>query len=179
MTISCQFCGKLFSARPSRNRRFCSTACSHRVLCGGNHPNYKVRKVLHCQRCGEEIKDAGKAWQQARRRFCSRGCARSNDPEGHKAGRIISRDGYIKIRVGPKGRFVYEHRHILAKKLGRPLLSSEHVHHLNGNKQDNREDNLFLASNAEHKLIHGEASRRFLAEFFGLDIDPMRFVSFC
>ena len=39
-----------------------------------------------------------------------------------------------------------KHRYIMQNHLGRQLLESEDVHHINGNKQDNRIENLRVVS---------------------------------
>lgn len=64
-------------------------------------------------------------------------------------GRIRDRKGYILVRMPGrkntyKGGYVPEHRLVMEQVLGRPLLSSENVHHLNGQRDDNRPENLEL-----------------------------------
>jgi len=67
----------------------------------------------------------------------------------YKGGRTVDKNGYVLIlRPGHPmargGRYVLEHRLIVAEHIGRNLLESEVVHHKNGNKRDNRLENLAL-----------------------------------
>lgn len=83
-------------------------------------------------------------------------------PKGEKAynwkgGRVKQSGGYIKIQclghpyADSKG-YILEHRLVMEKKLGRYLLPWERVHHIDGRKDYNTEDNLQLISPTDHTL---------------------------
>ena len=107
---------------------------------------------------------------------CQRTGPRSG--EGHpewKGGRIEDKNGYVFLfqpdhpecqrvnemrRLKSNGKYfrkenyIQEHRVVMEEHLGRYLKRTEVVHHLNGQKDDNRLSNLVLfGSNAEHLAV--------------------------
>jgi hypothetical protein len=69
----------------------------------------------------------------------------------NKGGRIIDKSGYVQIwnPQHPNAKiagYVHEHRLVMSNFLNRPLESHESVHHLNGDRSDNRIENLELWS---------------------------------
>lgn len=74
--------------------------------------------------------------------------------------RHVDHHGYIRLFGLPGGRWEYEHRWIVSQQIGRPLTRYEHVHHRNGDKQDNRPDNLQLMTWAEHVALHNRVTPR-------------------
>lgn len=65
-----------------------------------------------------------------------------------KGGRFKNKQGYIHILID--GIYRLEHRYFVQKLLGRDLEDYEHIHHLNGIKDDNRMENLKVVINKEH-----------------------------
>ena len=47
-----------------------------------------------------------------------------------------------------------EHRVVVEKHIGRKLKRNEHIHHINGDKKDNRIENLCIMSPQEHVDLH-------------------------
>lgn len=81
-----------------------------------------------------------------------------------QGGRVKAPGGYIYSWVPPDHRFasemrtaagyVLEHRLVLAAHFDRPLKRHETVHHINGDKTDNRVDNLQLRKGRHGKNAH-------------------------
>lgn len=95
-----------------------------------------------------------------------RGLARERNPNW-KGGRSVASNGYVLVKVGTghhladvRG-YAYEHRLVAEQKLGRRLLPGEIPHHVNGDRQDNRPENLeVVASIAEHGVHHRRGGKR-------------------
>ena len=58
--------------------------------------------------------------------------------------------------VRRNGKKVREHRWMMEQHLGRKLLPTEHVHHLNGDPLDNRIENLRVMDQNAHIRLHNQ-----------------------
>lgn len=128
------------------------------MLCVG----YNYLMVLpKCLECNLELKDP-------RSKYCrSHAKTGRRNPMFGLKGQLSHKfkGGYVHNKLGYRlvmdnGRKVYEHRMIMEKHLGRRLTSDEVVHHINGNKIDNRIENLKLLNHQQHQAEHHVGLKR-------------------
>ena len=174
VTIACKHCGKPFEAWPNRVRsgrsKFCSRACKdtyQQELTGDKSPRMGQPHTEEAR-----AKMSAKAQERTnRRKFLGQ------KHPGWKGGYVTSH-GYRYVILGALSEedralaetmvtgtkpYILEHRLVMARKLGRPLLRSEVVHHLNGQKTDNRPENLALMENDKHSREHRKIDIELLA----------------
>lgn len=122
-----------------------------RVLERAHNGKRTVNWVCRCE-CGGETVAATQNLVAGRHRSC--GCGRAG-PTAFRAKRVTLMNGYAFVvdrehpRANPHTGRVREHILVMEKMLGRPLLPHEEVHHRNGQRADNREENLELWSRSQ------------------------------
>jgi endogenous inhibitor of DNA gyrase (YacG/DUF329 family) len=151
--VPCAICGEpVWRMKSEKSKRFCSRDCA---TAGNRNGDEK-----ECEGCGSLFYVV----PSAPSRFCTRECYESHRQVRSSVGRMhngrhVIRDwsGYLRIwepdhPSSMQGR-VLEHRWIVEQALGRYLATDEHVHHLNGVKDDNRPENLQLLDAQAHRLL--------------------------
>ena len=134
-----------------------------KVAAQANATPYAVRRVLlgagvlRSRSSAAELVDrAGRpgrrGWKQtdvARAKMCA---AKARARE-HAAGVSLKPNGYLEYTLSPnKGRSVHVVK--MEQRIGRRLRDGEHVHHIDGDKQNNEDDNLKLLTRGEHARLH-------------------------
>jgi uncharacterized protein (DUF433 family) len=106
---------------------------------GGRYGKILARRVL--EEAGERVRPRP-----------TRAVRRGPDAPHWTGGRVSVSAGYVGVLIPDdhpfasmrNGRYVLEHRLVVAEFLGRPLRTTETVHHKNGDRRDNRLGNLQL-----------------------------------
>lgn len=106
-------------------------ACAN-PACGNKFPIYKLSVKTCCKACGYAVRNQ-----------------RGEKNPSWGGGRINAGTGYIKIKMpghpsADDNGYVFEHREVMERTLGRKLEPHERVHHRNGVRDDNQPENLEL-----------------------------------
>jgi hypothetical protein len=164
--LNCSFCKKEFyqyKYRLGRKNGYCSKDCRNRDL-KENH-----NKEVACKNCFKLVIRQLSVLKINKNTFCTNSCHniwRSKNIRGEKAGTYKNGtqvcNGYSMVLSADhpyknSKNYVYEHRIVMEKSLGRYLEKNEVVHHINLDKKDNRIENLMLFStNSDHLKFHNK-----------------------
>jgi hypothetical protein len=115
--------------------------------------------IKKCMTCGETF--FARYRNNRPRVFCSKKCLKYLENRKPKiCGEHIVRNGYHARKIlshpfADRQGYVRLHRVVMEMKIGRYLQPYEVVHHINGDKTDNRIENLLLCANeTEHQKYH-------------------------
>jgi hypothetical protein len=131
----CAQCGAQYQPRAAR-QKYCD---DHAQAPRHDKPRTMPTKV--CGVCGKSFPP-----RQNSQKYCSPVCkvnATPRKPYLDAAGYVRAFVGFGYPRADAKGR-MKEHRYVMQEHLGRPMLQTETVHHINGDRADNRIENLEL-----------------------------------
>ncbi len=136
--VECTICHEKFRQITAGHLNLHDTTCKEYKALG--HP-------LYCQ----EKLDRNTEVIRARSHELS-GSNHPNWKGGHK-----SKDSGYRI-VYHNGKRYPEHRFVMEQHLGRPLLTEEVVHHIDGNRANNVISNLVILTASEHSSITGKGN---------------------
>lgn len=127
-----------------------------------------MKICLHCQTVFKP--------KRKEQEYCCRSCAsvkKGQSRSGQNTGQRknweyqerIDKDGYVRcygvLHPYSNGRkMMQKHIMVMELQIGRQIQSDEVVHHKNGNRQDNRLENLELMTRSEHSKMHGPTMKR-------------------
>lgn len=168
VSLTCAQCSGEFKVTPAwvRNgrRRFCTKKChaafwAHNIDRTGKVHTPESRAAMSEKAQGRYVRERSSQW---------------------KGGQFIDTSGYRHVMVATlpepartlcqgmaQRGYVQEHRAVMAAALGRPLTRDEIVHHENGEKADNRPENLSVVGRSAHSIAHREVER----ELFRLRVE--------
>lgn len=155
-----------------------STGCT---IYWGERFRYNERTFvpIDCAECGKRFDKADTGvYEEAFTGCCPECYCKRRRPGPMKSNGIVKKsDDYIFrhiktftpeeqviLRQMPLGNDIYilEHRAVMALHLGRPLLASEAIHHINGDKSDNNIENLSTYEMSDHSRLHAKQFNKIL-----------------
>jgi hypothetical protein len=104
---------------------------------------------LECPQCGSAFQRHPYYVRITARPFCSSSCYADHRRRGS-----VDAKGYVVS--SRNGKFTKEHRRVVEAHIGRPLLTHEDVHHVDGDKSNNSIENLQVIDHREHSLQHNQ-----------------------
>lgn len=157
----CEHCGTVFTYRAYREStaRFCSKSCTSIATREQREPQrlkaLKGKPAHNNAGLTRQCKNCGKLFSLSPSRmadtfWCSSACYWTTKRANAKT--YINPHGYRAFWLN--GKHVLEHRYIMEQHIGRKLNRREHVHHINGNRADNRLENLELLGIHNHSRLH-------------------------
>ena len=86
--------------------------------------------------------------------------AKGRGVSGGRAGFLqtrTNRSGYQQFKDSRTGQWVLTHRRVAEKKVGGRIFPGMEVHHIDGDKSNNRASNLTIVSKERHRRIHQQS----------------------
>ena len=66
----------------------------------------------------------------------------------------VNSGGYRQFKDKKTGKWVLTHRRVAEKKVGGKIYAGREVHHIDGDKTNNKRSNLLVVSKEAHRRIH-------------------------
>jgi len=168
----CKQCDKEFLSYGKRS--FCSHEC---------YAKSKIRRIKRlCVYCKKEFFVSLAVIKKGSGIYCSHSCANRKARNSRRSSIVGDKNpnwkggratdhGYTVVtkcaHIKDGGRnYIPEHRLIAEKAIGRPLRQNEIVHHINGDRSDNRNCNLLISDRKYHRWLHGRMCLLFQQEHF-------------